>query len=257
MGVCCLYESKMLLTIILLKLILIHANAAADAKTTPKAGLVEKLEFRLRDLETKMQDEKENQAREKEELEAKIKELEKRLESKDKEMEARLGELEDKIKEEKLRTEVEDSLIFSNTALAKPSLHNLPTLLISAWQPNVQESPQIVTFESFLANYNNGGGDGVLNLHSGVFTCITPGYYTVSFSAVGFSGLNYGIQRLFLYKNGDFLPESLWFLATNDGASDFIGLTSSRIVILHMDVGETLDLRRLATPSQESLSTLS
>ena len=86
---------------------------------------------------------------------------------------------------------------------------------------------------------------------------------TVSFSAIGLTGFNYGTQRLFLYKNGDFLPESLWFLTTNDGASDFIGLTSSRIVvsvqclgivawklsnvklfqILHMDVGDTLDLR--------------
>ena len=121
-----------------------------------------------------------------------------------------------------------------------------------------------MTFESFLANYHNGGGDGgVFDLDSGIFTCITPGYYTVSFSAVGLTGSNYGTQRLFLYKNGDFLPESLWFLTTNDGASDFNGLTSSRIVvsvqclgivawklsnvkflqILHMDVGDTLDLR--------------
>jgi len=183
--------------------------------------------------------------REKEELEAKIKELETRLESKDKEMETRLRELEEKMKEEKLRTEVEQSSIRSSKTLTKSSLHNLPTLLISAWQPNVQESPKIVTFESFLANYNSEGGDGVLDLDSGVFTCVTPGYYTVSFSAVGFSGSTYGIQRLFLYKNGDFLPESLWFLSTNDGASDFIGLTvtSSRIVIVHMDVGDTLDLR--------------
>ena len=50
----------MLLTITLLKLVLILNYAAADAKTAPKAGLenlVEKLEFTLRDLETRLQDE--------------------------------------------------------------------------------------------------------------------------------------------------------------------------------------------------------
>ena len=72
----------------------------------------------------------------------------------------------------------------------------------------------------------------MLDLESGVFTCITPGYYTVSFSVLGLTGSDFGsTQRLFLYKNGDFLPESLWFLTTNDGANDFIGLTSSRIVV--------------------------
>ena len=57
----------MLLTITLLKLVLILNYAAADAKTAPKAGLenlVEKLEFRLMDVETRMEDEKGKQARE-------------------------------------------------------------------------------------------------------------------------------------------------------------------------------------------------
>ena len=109
----------------------------------------------------------------------------------------------------KLRAEVEETSTFSNTTLTKPYLCDVPIVLISSWQPNALQYPQIVTFDSFLANYNNGGGDGVLDLDSGVFTCITPGLYTVCFSVVGLTGPDYGTQRLFLYKNGDFLPESL------------------------------------------------
>ena len=125
---------------------------------------------------------------------------------------------------------MEESSTFSSTTLTKPYLRDVPIVLISAWQPNNLQSPQIVTFESFLANYNNGGGDGVLDLDSGVFTCITPGYYTVSFSVVGLTGPDYGTQRLFLYKNGDFLPESLWFCDSVDANSDLI-VTGSRIMV--------------------------
>ena len=79
-------------------------------------------------------------------------------------METRLEELEDKMKEfekgeergsegstSKLRTEVEESSTFSSTTLTKPYLRDVPIVLISAWQPNNLQSPQIVTFESFLA----------------------------------------------------------------------------------------------------------
>ena len=73
----------------------------------------------------------------------------------------------------------------------------------------------------------------MLDLDAGVFTCITPGYYTVSFYVLGLTGPVYGLtQRLYLYKNGDFLPESLWLLTTNEGANDrYIGVTSSRIMV--------------------------
>ena len=93
--------------------------------------MVEKLQFRLRDMELRL----EETAKEK-------KEMEEMLESKDKEMETRLEELGDKLKAE--------------SALTKPSLRDLPIVIISAWQSNILRSPQTVTFESFLANYNNG-----------------------------------------------------------------------------------------------------
>ena len=81
----------------------------------------------------------------------------KELEAKNKEMETRLKELEHKMKEfekgerglggskSELRTEVEESSMFSNTSLTKPYLRDVPIVLISAWQPNALKSPQIVT----------------------------------------------------------------------------------------------------------------
>ena len=218
------HQANMLLSILILNLVL--SLTWADAKSSPKQGLedlVENLEFRLRDVET-------------------------RLESKEKEMEA----LEDKMKEEKdasekremelkasmsqLRMEVEESANFSNTALANPSLRDLPIVLISAWHSGTLTSPQTVTFDSFLTNFNNqdrpGGGSGVLDLDSGVFTCFTSGYYTVSFSAYGGVGPSHSNPHLFLFKNGSQLPESEWYIATsNGGIYDDIGVTSSRILV--------------------------
>ena len=132
-------------------------------------------------------------------------------------------------KEESLRKEIASN--FSNkSALSKPSLRDLLNVLIPAYQPNSVTSAQTVTFDSFLANGDRpGGGNGVLNLDSGVFTCFTPGYYTVSFSVSGITGFNYGAQTLHLYKNGKHLTESTWWFGTSDNVE--IEVTSSRILV--------------------------
>ena len=169
-----------------------------------------------------MQVETEKQATEKRDLEAKNKETEKRLA----ELEASTS---------KLRMEVEKSLrkeIASNitNALSNPSVRDLPIVLISAWQHDDIRSPQTVA-----ANFNNadrpGGGSGELDLDSGVFTCFTPGYYTVSFTAYGQVGPHHIPQDLFLYKNGAKLSESRWFIATNHALNDQVGVTGSRILV--------------------------
>ena len=138
-------------------------------------NLVEMLESKLRDLETRMQDDKEKQATEKKKLESKIIEMETRLQSKDKEME----ELKKTVRGvEASISKMMEKESSKDHALTKPCLRDLPIVFISAWQSNYITSPQTVTFNSYLANFNNanrpGGGDGVLNLDSGVFTCFTP-----------------------------------------------------------------------------------
>merc|ERR1719278_2390358 len=197
-----------MLTILLMNLFL----RLTDAKSSPKLeggleNLVEKLEFRLRDVELRLE---ETEIRMKNENEKQAKEK-KELEAKNKEMETRLG---------------------AN-----------PVVLISAWRYGPLTFPQTVTFQSFLTNLNNGSGE--LDLYSGVFTCFTPGYYTVSFSAFGEIDVNQGPnQYLYFYKNGSQLDETFWRVYMY-GASrgTYIGTTGSRIVILHLDVGDTVELR--------------
>ena len=261
----------MLLPILLLNLI--FSQVGADEKFAPKQSLeilAEQLELRLREMELRHEKEK------------------KELETKDKEMEARLRELEEKMKEGKdefekkggeetssnLRIEAEGESIGKEMAskISNPSLRDLPIVLISAWNGQLLTSPQTVTFDYFLAKYNNadkpGGGDGELDLDSGAFTCVTPGYYTVSFSAHAVVGPDHANAYLYLLKNGALLPESKWYVAANSGLNDNIGVTSSRILvsnlllaifalklanvkspfpqILHLDAGETLELRMTA-----------
>ena len=99
----------------------------------------------------------------------------------------------------------------------------------------------------------------MLDLDSGIFTCITPGYYTVSFSAYGAVGPDNINPSLYLYKNGIKLPESVWWIVQSGALNAAVGVISSRILvslnlldtfhqspslqILHMDLGDTLELR--------------
>jgi len=256
----------MLLQFLLLDLLLCIFTAGADATSPQMQGMevledfVEKLmEVRLRDMETRMKDEKEKHTKEKEMLEASIKDLETRLVLREDELETSLRKLASTVNEDKeefeatvskLRKEVERKEKASNCSssalLTKSSLRDSPILLISAWRSNNITSPQIVTFESFVANYNNGGADGLFNLDSGVFVCVTPGYYTVSFSAYtnGHGGTSDPDYRstLFLYKNGSQLTESYWAFV-DALTKDFISVTGSRNLILHLDQGDYLELR--------------
>merc|ERR1711953_1058684 len=214
-------SGKMLLVILLLSLVL--TKTGTDAKSS----------LGLEDLENLVK-----------QMELKMKDMESRLEAKDKEMEARLEELEEQLKEcygglGKLDSDLEASKSeqkrgaensstkefassYPHNALTKPSLRDLPIILISAYRGGPIRSPQTVTFASLLANYNNGdtpgGGDGKLDLDSGVFTCLTPGYYTVSYSAYGLVGPDFGDHIImYLYKNGLKIPESQWRFAESSG----------------------------------------
>merc|ERR1711863_211353 len=122
----------------------------------------------------KLKGEKESRAKERRELEARNSELERRVEDLEERMKEELGKgkMELEASRSKMRMEKEEEVATNyynaTNALTKPSLRDLPIVLISAWRQSTLESPQTVTFESFLANYNNGerpgGGDGVLDL---------------------------------------------------------------------------------------------
>ena len=192
-------------------------------------------------MEEKLELKWEVMEKEKKELEAKIKEMEKRLEALADNMEEEKEELEtgktgdggssmEGNQEVSLRKGKTSN--FSSNAVTKPSPRDLPIVLISAWQPNWLQSPQTVTFESFLANFNNTNRSGGLDLESGIFTCNYSAYYSVSFSAYCNVGPSNAYQYLYLYKNGIELPESEWmFYARYEALNQAIGVTGSRILV--------------------------
>ena len=155
---------------------------------------------------------------------------------------SRLDELEAK------NHKLESSLEELRRELVNHSVRDLPVLLISAWQSSgctsstecATESGETVTFESFLTNFNSGGENGALDLDSGVFTCVIPGFYTVSYSAISFLeksidiGLTHiGINEMQLFKNNDRMVESSWFFGTCGKPPDSqMAMTGTRTLVL-------------------------
>merc|ERR1712080_394711 len=168
-------------------------------------------------------------------METRTEETEMRLESKEKEMERM------KQNNQEMKRRLEE--LENNAALTvnKPSLRDLPIVVVSAWRTCCITSPQTITFDSFVANFN-----GDLDLDSGVFTCFIPGFYTVSFNGWGMLGPDYNNIDFLLYKNGVIVPES--DMKLKGDISDDMGVSFSRILILHMDVGDKLDLRMQRAP---------
>ena len=167
----------MVLAILLLSLVL--TKTGTDAKSSlgleDLENLVKQMELKMKDMESRL----EKQEKERKNLEAKNKEMETRLEELEeqlKEGNGGLGKIDsdpETLKSEQKRgaensSTKEFASSYPHNALTKPSLRDLPIILISAWRGSNIYSPQTVTFDSFLANYNNGdtpgGGDGKLDL---------------------------------------------------------------------------------------------
>ena len=167
----------MLLAILLLSLVL--TKTGTDAKSSlgleDLENLVKQMELKMKDMESRL----EKQEKERKNLEAKNKEMETRLEELEEQLKEGNGglgkidsDLEASKSEQKRGAENSSTKEFASSyphnALTKPSLRDLPIILISAWRGSPIRSPQTVTFDSFLANYNNGdrpgGGDGKLDL---------------------------------------------------------------------------------------------
>ena len=168
---------KMVLAILFL--ILVLTKTGTDAKSSlgleDLENLVKQMELKMKDMESRL----EKEEKERKNLEAKNKEMETRLEKLEEQLKEGNGGLgkidsdpETSKSEQKRGAENSSTKEFASSyphnALTKPSLRDLPIILISAWLGSPIRSPQTVTFDSFLANYNNGdtpgGGDGNFDL---------------------------------------------------------------------------------------------
>ena len=114
-------------------------------------------------------------------------------------------------REANLREELANSIPHA----VEQAMRDLPYVMLCVFQETWDTSAgTTITYDTFLSNYNNherpGGGDGLMNLETGIFTCMTAGHYTVSIS--GFSELNEGeLIDMWLFQNDQRVAESDWY----------------------------------------------
>lgn len=117
----------------------------------------------------------------------------------------------------------------------------LPYVMTCAYLNEWSTSDATITYDSIFSDYKNNGGDGDMNIHTGVYTVINPeGYYQVTYS--GYTYVEAGTSvNLYLYHNGINIPESNWY--TKNENSGVIRDTGSRTLTIHLKPGDTLEIR--------------
>jgi hypothetical protein len=126
-------------------------------------------------------------------------------------MEARLEEKDAMMKEMKAELEERGTM-------------DVPTVIICPYKrgPWTATGGSNLPYDRFITNFNKAdrpnGGDGDLDLNTGIFTCLSAGHYTIHYS--GLSHLDPG-ERVYLalYHNGQELEEGRWHEYDSGAAS--------------------------------------
>merc|ERR1711934_942681 len=116
-------------------------------------------------------------------------------------------------------------------------------VLLCVYRDSWSTQGSTITYDRYLdTNYNN-GERADMNLGTGVFTCLTPGFYTITYS--GISGLQPAEEtHIYLYLNGHRVAGSLLEQDMNpDTVGNYERLQGSRTLILNLDVNDTVEVR--------------
>lgn len=116
--------------------------------------------------------------------------------------------------------------------------------MICGYQPEWWESGATITYTTLLSDWTNGwrpgGGNGSLDTLTGTYSCGTPGFYTVSFSA--FIELDSSqMVEVFLFQNGEKVQASHFYSSNSQNYK--MTIQGSRDIILHLGMDDTLELR--------------
>ena len=137
-------------------------------------------------------------------------EVEDRMEVRMVEWQARMEQ-----KRETVSREIEQKMEMMEQKMVVPKSElEQPVLLICAFVESWSKALATVSFDRLTTDHSNadqpGGADGVLDITSGTFTCLTAGHYTVTYS--GQADLAPGQRTdLFLSLNGATAgAEGLW-----------------------------------------------
>jgi len=244
--------------LLLLLLVLPLSNRVSSRPSGLKENMKEEKSEKLNDIDKKV--EKLIQRMERMDI------LEKKLEIKNVEVEnlqqqVKEGELqfENRVEEEiaslkseltiQIGEEVKKEVDKVLPTAVEQGLRDLPFEMVCAYRGTWTAANSIVNYDRISVEFNNsdrpGGGDGTMNIETGVFTTVTSGYYIVTYSAhVWVNAGEY--TDMWLYHNGVAVEESRFYTEMHMGSSgDYIFDQGSRTVILHLLAGDTLDLRTI------------
>ena len=159
-----------------------------------------------------------------------------------KEMETKMAEMETKLSKkdaeiEDLKAKMDEKVDVGDLpgAVAE-AVRDVPQLVISAYKFYWTTPAATITYDHYLSDYNNserpGGGDGTLDLSTGTFTCMTPGYYSLTYSGV--SSVDPGERNdIYLYLNGSPVEESQYHEFASPGLGDWTSTQGSRSLVSH------------------------
>merc|ERR1712037_425819 len=175
--------------------------------------------------------------------------LQKQLE----EIKAEAGDLKKQVKENEIKVEnqcqaeVKKELDKVLPTAVELGLRDLPFEMVCAYKQE-WDKVGVVNYDRITVEFNNsdlpGGGDGSMNIETGVFTTVTSGYYMITYSAaVDVHPGEY--TNMWLYHNGVGVEESQFLTSMYgvEGGDNYVYEQGSRTVILHLLAGDTLDLR--------------
>ena len=142
-----------------------------------------------------------------------------------------------KVKEAVIKTdieaEVEAKFKANLPAAIAASVRDLPYEVVCGYKGVFQTVPATIPYDRITSEFNNadrpGGADGQLDIESGVFTCLTNGYYTVAVTYQADMSHSSSITTN-LYVNGVILRESHNYSYNQDSSAIMEEMVSRTIV---------------------------
>lgn len=124
------------------------------------------------------------------------------------------------------------------------SLKETPAMLTCAYTRRWNAFSSRITYDFLVSNFSSSGGAGSLDPDTGLFQCVTPGYYLVALS--GWAELDPGEWALSaLYRNGQFVEGSQWesHYRLSEGQASFLRDQGARTLIVELGAGDILQWR--------------
>merc|ERR1711892_1353286 len=119
-------------------------------------------------------------------------------------------------------------------------IRNPPFIHSCGYQYSTRITRQTIPYSSLLYSSTNTEGGG-LDVATGVFTSPWPGSYTVTWSLYAYDDHSDSAVYIYLRQNGQNIDESKhvsWY----NGPSGEVDDQGGRTLVLHLDMGDTLDL---------------